>query len=225
MGKYKLAVLDIAGTTIVDKDFVAIAFVEAFQNYGVDLSIDEINPLMGFKKTEAITKVLDSKNILVDEKKVNYIHNEFVTHMIKFYTNSPQVKPIKYAEEFFIYLKSIDIVVALDSGFPKVIVEIILDRMQWIEKGMVDLYVASDEVPKGRPYPYMIENLMKRAKVPDAAQVIKVGDTMVDIQEGRMSNCGLVAAVTTGAYSREELQEYEPDIIVDRLSELENYIH
>jgi len=57
MGKYKLAVLDIAGTTIVDKDFVAIAFVEAFQNYGVDLSIDEINPLMGFKKTEAITKV------------------------------------------------------------------------------------------------------------------------------------------------------------------------
>jgi len=97
--------------------------------------------------------------------------------------------------------------------------------MQWIEKGMVDLYVASDEVPQGRPYPYMIENLMKRAKVPDAAQVIKVGDTMVDIQEGRMSNCGLVAAVTTGAYSREELQEYEPDIIVDRLSELENYIH
>lgn len=225
MGKYKLAVLDIAGTTIVDKDFVAIAFVEAFQNYGVDLSIDEINPLMGFKKTEAITKVLDIKNIIVDEKKVNYIHNEFVTHMIKFYTNSPQVKPIKYAEEFFVYLKSKDIVVALDSGFPKVIVEIILDRMQWIEKGMVDLYVASDEVPKGRPYPYMIENLMKRAKVSDAAQVIKVGDTMVDIQEGRMSNCGLVAAVTTGAYSREELQEYEPDIIVDRLSELENYIH
>lgn len=225
MGKYKLAVLDIAGTTVVDKDFVAIAFVEAFQNYGIDLSIEEINPLMGFKKTEAIAKVLNSKSIVVDDIKVNYLHNEFITHMIKFYTNSSQVKPIKYAEEFFVYLKSKDIVVALDSGFPKVIVEIILDRMQWIEKGMVDLYIASDEVPKGRPFPFMIETLMKKVGLSDSSQVIKVGDTMVDIQEGRMSNCGFVAAVTTGAFSREQLQEFEPDIIVDNLFELEHFIH
>lgn len=61
MSKFKLAVLDIAGTTVVDKDFVAIAFVEAFQNYGIHLSVEEINPLMGFKKTEAIATVLAKK--------------------------------------------------------------------------------------------------------------------------------------------------------------------
>ena len=224
MSKFKLAVLDIAGTTVVDKDFVAIAFVEAFQNYGVHLSIEEINPLMGFKKTEAIQKVLEAKNIVVDEKKINYVYNEFVAQMIKFYTNSSEVKPIRHAEDFFVFLKSNDIFVTLDSGFPKVIVEIVLDRMQWLEKGMIDFYIASDEVPKGRPFPYMIENLMKKAGIVDPAQVIKIGDTMVDIQEGRMSNCGLVAAVTTGAYRREELSEYHPDIIVDDLLELEQYI-
>jgi len=47
---------------------------------------------------------------------------------------------------------------------------------------------------------------------------------MVDIQEGRMSACGLVAAVTTGAYSRAELMAYSPDHVVDSLKELEQYI-
>jgi phosphonatase-like hydrolase len=221
---YKLAVLDIAGTTVVDKDFVAIAFVEAFQNYGVHLTVEEINPLMGFKKTEAIATVLKEKNIDISEKKIDYIHNEFVAQMVKFYANSPEVKPIAYAEEFFIFLKSKDIVVSLDSGFPKMIVEVILDRLEWVEKGLVDYYVASDQVEKGRPFPFMIENLMKKAGVIDSKQVIKIGDTMVDIQEGRMSNCGLVAAVTTGAYKRNDLEVYTPDYIVDHLSELEKYI-
>lgn len=224
MNSFKLAVLDIAGTTVVDKDFVAIAFVEAFQDYGIYLSIEEINPLMGFKKTEAITKVLEIKELLPDDKKVNYIHNVFVSNMIKFYTNSLEVKPIKHAEEFFIFLKANNISVALDSGFPKVIVEIVLDRMQWLEKGMVDFYIASDQVSKGRPFPFMIEALMSKAGVVNSSEVIKIGDTMVDIQEGRMANCGMVAAVTTGAYTREELNEFSPDYIVDDLLDLEKYI-
>jgi phosphoglycolate phosphatase-like HAD superfamily hydrolase len=65
---------------------------------------------------------------------------------------------------------------------------------------------------------------MALAGVEETAAVIKVGDTMVDIQEGRMSNCGLVAAVTTGAYSRAELMAYSPDHVVDSLAELEQYI-
>lgn len=144
--------------------------------------------------------------------------------MVKFYTNSSEVKPIQYAEEFFIFLKSNNIVVSLDSGFPKVIVDIVLDRLGWEENGLVDFYIASDEVEKGRPYPFMIKNLMKRAGVTNPKQVIKIGDTMVDIQEGRTANCGLVAAVTTGAYKRDELEIFSPDYIVDNLKELEQYI-
>jgi phosphonatase-like hydrolase len=222
--RFKLAVLDIAGTTVVDKDFVAIAFVEAFQNYGIHLTVEEINPLMGFKKTEAIATVLKEKKVEVSDQKIDYIHNEFVAQMVKFYTNSPEVRPIPYAEEFFIFLKSNDIKVSLGSGFPKVIVDVILDRLEWTEKGLVDFYVASDEVVKGRPFPFMIEHLMKKSGLSDAKQVIKIGDTMVDIQEGRMANCGLVAAVTTGAYKRKELEVYAPDYIVDSLKELEQYI-
>jgi phosphoglycolate phosphatase-like HAD superfamily hydrolase len=199
---YKLAVLDIAGTTVVDKDFVAIAFVEAFMQYGIDLRIEEINPLMGFKKTEAIATVLQRKKIEVTPEKVDFINNIFTNQMIYFYSTSSQVEALPHAEAFFQFLKSKGIAVALDSGFPRVIVE----------------------VEKGRPFPFMINRLMALAGVEETAAVIKVGDTMVDIQEGRMSNCGLVAAVTTGAYSRAELMAYSPDHVVDSLAELEQYI-
>lgn len=221
---YKLAVLDIAGTTVVDKDFVAIAFVEAFMQYGVDLTVEEINPLMGFKKTEAIATVLETKKIEVTQEKVDFIHNVFVTAMIRFYSTSPEVEPLPHAEDFFRFLKSKGIAVALDSGFPRVVVDAIVDRLEWLDKGFVDFVIASDEVEKGRPFPFMINRLMSMAGVEHSAEVIKVGDTMVDIQEGRMSSCGLVAAVTTGAYSRSALMAYLPDHVVDSLQELEQYI-
>ncbi len=40
----KLVVCDIAGTTVVDKDFVSVAFVEAFLEDGIDLDPIEIKP-------------------------------------------------------------------------------------------------------------------------------------------------------------------------------------
>ena len=54
----------------------------------------------------------------------------------------------------------------------------------------------------------------------EAANVVKIGDTEVDIAEGRNTGCGLVVAVTTGAYTRTELEQYHPDYIIDSLQEL-----
>jgi phosphoglycolate phosphatase-like HAD superfamily hydrolase len=69
----------------------------------------------------------------------------------------------------------------------------------------------------------MIHQLMKQFGVESPAAVMKIGDTMVDIQEGRMAACGLVLAVTTGAYTRSQLAEYTPDHILDSLDEIRQY--
>lgn len=222
--RFKLAVLDIAGTTLVDKDFVAIAFVEAFIQFGVEVSFEEINPLMGFKKTEAIATMLDRKGVQYTQENVEYIHNIFMTEMVRFYTSSPEVEALPGAEELFVFLKEKGITVAINSGFPRLIVDAIIDRMQWSEKGFIDLSIASDEVEKGRPHPDMINQLMLLSGVKDVKEVIKVGDTMVDVQEGRMAGCGLVVSVTTGAYTKEQLEEYAPDYIISSLVELKNLI-
>jgi len=80
--------------------------------------------------------------------------------------------------------------------------------------------VSSNEVEAGRPEPYMIRKLMERAGITDPKQVVKVGDTEVDVNEGRNAGCCLSVAVTTGAFSREQLEPYKPDFIIDHLSEL-----
>jgi phosphoglycolate phosphatase-like HAD superfamily hydrolase len=51
-----------------------------------------------------------------------------------------------------------------------------------------------------------------------------VGDTEVDVLEGRNAGCGLVVSVTTGALSREQLTVFGPDMIIDDLTELKSVI-
>ena len=84
--------------------------------------------------------------------------------------------------------------------------------------------MSSDEVENGRPSPDMINAVMKATGIVDAATVVKVGDTEVDIAEGRTAGCGLVVSVTTGSFTREELQLYQPDVIIDDLKELPSLI-
>jgi len=115
--------------------------------------------------------------------------------------------------------------VTLNTGFPRQVADLIIDRFQWIQNGFADEYISSDEVEEGRPYPYMIRKLMKNAGLDDPREVVKIGDTPADIQEGRNSGCGLVIAVATGASSRIILEKSAPDYVVDHLTELKTLIN
>jgi phosphonoacetaldehyde hydrolase len=72
-----------------------------------------------------------------------------------------------------------------------------------------DATVTPDEVGVGRPAPFMIlENLVRLQVWPPAA-VVKVGDTPVDIEEGRNAGVWTVAVAATGnelALSRHEFE-------------------
>jgi phosphonatase-like hydrolase len=217
----KLAVFDIAGTTVADDHAVSTAFRHAFESYGyAGVSEEDVKPLMGYKKPVAIRMVLDKLGVDEDLALIQDIHDEFVTEMMDHYEYSPDVKPMKQAEEVFRQLKDKGIRIALNTGFSKDIADVIISRLQWKEKGLIDDYIASDEVEAGRPQPFMIQTLMQRAKITDAKEVVKIGDTEVDVNEGRNAGCSLVIAVTTGAFTKEQLLPYHPDHIIDDLSQL-----
>ena len=217
----RLAVFDIAGTTVADDHAVANAFRNAFESYGYgDISEEDVKPLMGYKKPIAIRMVLDKMEVEEDIELEEDIHDEFVSEMMDYYEYSPDVKPMPEAENVLLLLKEKGIKVALNTGFSKDIADVILRRLQWKDRGLIDDYIASDEVEAGRPQPFMIQTLMQRAGITDANEVIKIGDTEVDVNEGRNAGCGLVIAVTTGAFTKEQLQEYNPDHIIDDLSQL-----
>ncbi|AXY72597.1 hypothetical protein D3H65_00785 [Paraflavitalea soli] len=61
---------------------------------------------------------------------------------------------------------------------------------------------------------------MQQHGITDAQEVVKVGDSIIDIEEGRNAGCRFSIGITTGAHTRSQLQSARPDHILGDLMEL-----
>jgi phosphoglycolate phosphatase-like HAD superfamily hydrolase len=61
---------------------------------------------------------------------------------------------------------------------------------------------------------------MELTHVTNSKSVAKVGDTTSDLLEGTSAGCGWVIGVTTGAYTRSELQKEKHTHLVENVREL-----
>ena len=222
----ELVVFDMAGTTIADNGEIAVAFQTALKHFSYDVPKEAINTVMGYKKTKAIKMILNlyGPSASNTEELIEEIHTVFLNEMIAHYSGLNEIEILPYAKEIFLFLKSKGIKVALDTGFTKQIADIIIDKLGWLKNNIIDCMVCSDEVPKGRPYPYMIQKIMQQVGVTNTQKVIKVGDTEVDVNEGLNANCLYSIGITTGAFTRQQLSLHKPSFIIDHLSELEKII-
>ena len=212
----KLVVFDVAGTTVYDDNNVAETLQSAMLEYDFSVSIDDINVVMGYPKPEAIRRLLAAFPVEANEVLLNRIHNSFVDRMISFYKNDPGVREKEGVSETFRILKEHNVLIGIDTGFSRDIADIILDKMGWMEDGLIDYSVTSDEVENGRPFPDMIYKTMEELGISSTAEVAKVGDTASDLMEGYAAGCKYVIGITTGAYSREELAtEHHTHLISD----------
>jgi phosphonatase-like hydrolase len=219
----KLVVFDLAGTTVKDNNDVSKAFQSALKKYSYSVPLDLINPIMGYEKTEAITKMLHTHEpdaSKITDSLVRDIHTTFVREMIDHYSFAGTIESLPDVEETFAALREMGIQVGINTGFSRDIADAIINRLQWREKDLIDHLVGSDEVPQGRPFPFMIEKMMKEGNIADANDVVKVGDTEVDVREGQNTGCRFVIGVTTGAFSREGLETYHPTHIIDNIAEV-----
>lgn len=221
--KVELVVFDIAGTTVKDDGIVSLAFQNAMLKFGYTFSAQQVAPLMGYKKVDAIRMLLDKNELNrqnVTDDLVNQIHECFLDEMSSFYMESYLPEPLPYVEDVFRRLHERGIRTALDTGFPKRITEIVLSKLNWLSNGLVDCAISSDQVKAGRPYPYMIEAIMATLSIKDPKRVIKIGDTSVDIKEGKAANCLYSIGITTGTFSKMELLKSDPDFVLDAMDEL-----
>lgn len=217
-----MVVFDIAGTTVSDKGNINDFFRDAFLNAGMTVNAADVNAVMGYRKKEAIEIIVKKykPGFEKDADFIDAIHEDFTRQMVNFYEKDEGLSPLPFAEKVFKELHRNKIKVALNTGFTRAITTPILKRLGWDEASFIDEVICSDEVPEGRPHPYMIQQLMQRLNISDPQDVVKVGDTQVDIQEGKNAGCWIVVGVTTGAYSRENLLKYQPDYILDSLERL-----
>jgi len=218
----ELVVFDIAGTTLHDESNVAKVLQQTIQLAGVSVTVEEVNEVMGYAKPYAIRYLLQQKqdSRYSDQVFITQLHDRFVEDMKTYYATHPAVREKEGVSAVFAALKAKGIKVALDTGFDRAITNVILERVGWQQQGLIDAVATSDQVPFGRPYPYMIYNIMEELEIRSIQSVAKAGDTISDLEEGTNAGCRYVIGVTTGAYTREELEKGPHTHLVATLDEL-----
>ncbi|UZR97493.1 HAD hydrolase-like protein [Chondrinema litorale] len=223
LNEIKMIVFDMAGTVVDEKNVVYKTLQKALNLAGYDFTLETVLTNAGGKeKFQAIKDMIALSN--TDEgKSAEEAYDSFLTFLKEAYENL-DVSTYSGVEELMERLREKDIKIVLNTGYNTITAENLLKKMSWKKGKQYDLLVAADKVKNGRPAPDMILLAMEEFKITDAKYVAKVGDSVIDIEEGKAANCGLTFGVTTGAHTQNQLEEANPDFILDTLCSMDKYI-
>ncbi len=108
----------------------------------------------------------------------------------------------------------------MNTGYNDETAELLIQKLGWNKGIEFDSLISSSDVENNRPDPEMIDLAMDIYGIHDAGEVIKVGDSIIDIEEGQNAGCALNIGITTGAHTFLQLQTANPDFIINDLLEL-----
>jgi phosphonatase-like hydrolase len=224
MGKIKLVVFDVAGTTATDDGLVVRAFNEAMIQRGaepgsleLESHIAYVEETMGQRKMDVFLHITEGNS-----EEAEALHEEFVKEYESLVKNG-ELTEFEGVSDLFEKLRDRDIGVAITTGFPRELLNEILENLDW--RYRIDLSVASDEVRQGRPAPDMIfrslelySNLSNQDVSPE--EVAVVGDTDSDMRSGVTAGAAFVVGVTSGAHTAEQLKSAGATHVLESATQL-----
>tara|TARA_B100000282_G_scaffold1987_1_gene1366 strand:- start:153 stop:755 length:603 start_codon:yes stop_codon:yes gene_type:complete len=185
--KINMIVCDMAGTIIQEKGIVYKSLYNTIKLIKPDLERKEINKFYGCNKKEVIDYFVDIQKMNSPDIVKNNLNSEFNYFLKQEYKNNKDVTLIHHnLPSFFNALREQDIKIALNTGYNKEIQKVLIDKFNLNE--YIDDYISSQEVSRGRPYPHMLNNLIRRNNINDPSSVVKIGDSIPDILEGKNAN-------------------------------------
>lgn len=214
----ELAVFDMAGTTIDDRDEVYRVLREATEREGARYSDAVFQQWMGTEKHWAIENLLRLGGVEVTEEVHERAWQWFRTELARTYTEKPPT-PLPGVEEALATLRERGIRVGLTTGFSREIAEHIFSTMGWKESETFDASSTGDEVPSGRPAPDMINTVMETLGVTDRSAVVSVGDTSADVQSALRAEVTAVG-VLTGHLTRADFAAEGAHLVLDSVAHL-----
>lgn len=198
--KYEAVIFDWAGTTVDYGCFAPVqAFLDSFHEYGIDPTMEEVRGPMGMLKIDHIRTMLQGERIsgLWKEKygrdwTEEDVHAVYELSEKKLLENLPNfADPKPYVIETVKELREMGMKIGSTTGYTDDMMAIVAPKAK--ELGYEpDCWFSPNAVGNhGRPYPYMIFKNMEALGLSDVRKVIKVGDTVSDIKEGK--NAGMEA--------------------------------
>ncbi len=217
----ELVVFDMAGTTVDEGNVVYKTVQKVINDEGYKVSLNDVlNYGAGKEKHQAIMDVLKGCTNSDDvEGTAQKAFSNFKKALEIAYSNL-DVKSFEGTEILFRDLRKKKIKVVLNTGYDFITANNLLVKLGWSVGETIDALVTSDDVENGRPGGDMILKAMEVTGITDAEKVLKVGDSAIDIEEGKSANCGMTAGVLTGAQTREQIQTANPTYILNSLTEL-----
>ena len=227
-GPLRAVILDMAGT-IVDYGSCAPAgvFIEVFKRHGISISMAQARGPMGAHKRDHVAAISAMPEVAeawraakgreVTESDIEAMYRELIPLQVAALPAYSTLIPgtLEAAAEF----RNRGLGVATTTGYNREMTDVVLHEMA--RQGFApDAAVCVDDVPAGRPEPWMALEAAQRLRAYPPAACVKVGDTVPDVLEGLNAGMWTVALTKTGnelGLSKAEADALAPDELQARL--------
>jgi phosphonoacetaldehyde hydrolase len=226
-------VLDWAGTTV---DYGCVGpvavFVEIFKQYKVEVTIHEARTFMGLMKKDHIRGMCGLPSVVEQWQKAygrkpneEDVENMFAsTEAMMRQTVSRHAEPIPGLKKVVQGLRERKIKIGSSTGYTSPIMKKLVQEAA--KRGYApDAVVCASEVPTGRPYPWMCYANAIQLEVYPMEAMVKIGDTVSDIQEGLNAGMWTVGLTKSGnelGLTEEEVLRLDSGELQQRLSGIED---
>jgi phosphonoacetaldehyde hydrolase len=205
-GPLKAVILDWAGT-IVDYGSCAPAgvFVEVFARHGVPITMEQARAPMGSEKRAHIAAIAAMPEVAgawrrahdrpCTDADIDAMYAQFVPLQIESLPRFADLIPgaLEAVAEF----RKLGLKIGTTTGYNAEMMRVL--GAEATRRGFEpDSIVSSDMVPEGRPAPWMALKAAALMGVYPMSAIVKIGDTIPDILEGRNAGMWTIAVAATG---------------------------
>jgi phosphonoacetaldehyde hydrolase len=229
-GRIQAVVFDWAGTTVDYGSLAPVeAFVRAFAEEGVAISPEQARSPMGLAKKEH-TRALCAMPVVrgrwraahgrdPDEGDVDRLYGRLEPLLQE--AARRRSRPIPGMPELAAELRRRGVRIGSTTGYSAATMKVVAPEAARLGYAP-DALVCPDDAPAGRPFPWMCYlNAMRLGTFPLAAMV-KVGDTVADVEEGRNAGMWTIGFSRCGnevGLAEEQLLALDPREIEQRLEQ------
>jgi len=205
-GNVKAVILDWAGTAVDYGSFAPTAvFLRLFETRGVQISVADARSGMGLMKKDHLRTILSRPAVAeawkaanggpASEADIDDLFEHFVPMQLD--VLKEYAEPIPGLQNTLKDFRQRGLKIGSTTGYIRSMMDVLAPEAA--KRGyQPDCIVCPDEVPAGRPYPWMCyQNAMQLNVFPMAA-IVKVGDTLIDVEEGLNAGMWTVGLSLTG---------------------------